>query len=75
MENIIQAIARDILLHAMMNLKNYRIVAHVHDEIIIEADENMTVDEIVETMCRTPKWAKGLPLKAAGYECPYYMKD
>lgn len=74
-ENIIQAIARDILLHAMMNLKNYRIVAHIHDEIIIEADENMTVDEIVETMCRTPKWAKGLPLKAAGYECPYYMKD
>lgn len=74
-ENIIQAIARDILLHAMMNLKNYRIVAHVHDEIIIEAEENMTVDEIVETMCRTPKWAKGLPLKAAGYECPYYMKD
>lgn len=74
-ENIIQAIARDILLHAMMNLKEYRIVAHVHDEIIIEADENMTVDEIVKKMCRTPKWAKGLPLKAAGYECPYYMKD
>lgn len=46
-ENIIQGIARDILLHAMMNLRDYRIVAHVHDEVIIEATDDITVDEIV----------------------------
>lgn len=45
-ENIIQGIARDILLHAMMNLRDYRIVAHVHDEVIIEATDDITVDEI-----------------------------
>ena len=59
-ENIIQGIARDILLHAMMNLRDYRIVAHVHDEVIIEATDDITVDEIVQKMCITPRWARGL---------------
>lgn len=74
-ENIIQGIARDILLHAMMNLRDYRIVAHVHDEVIIEATDDITVDEIVQKMCITPRWAIGLTLRADGYECEFYMKD
>lgn len=74
-ENIIQGIARDILLHAMMNLRDYRIVAHVHDEVIIEATDDITVDEIVQKMCITPRWARGLTLRADGYECEFYMKD
>lgn len=74
-ENIIQGIARDILLHAMMNLRDYRIVTHVHDEVIIEATDDITVDEIVQKMCITPRWARGLTLRADGYECEFYMKD
>ena len=74
-ENIIQGIARDILLHAMMNLRDYRIVAHVHDEVIIEATDDITVDDIVQKMCITPRWARGLTLRADGYECEFYMKD
>lgn len=74
-ENIIQGIARDILLHAMMNLRDYRIVAHVHDEVIIEATDDITVDEIVQKMCITPRWARGLTFRADGYECEFYMKD
>ena len=74
-ENIIPGIARDILLHAMMNLRDYRIVAHVHDEVIIEATDDITVDEIVQKMCITPRWARGLTLRADGYECEFYMKD
>lgn len=74
-ENIIQGIARDILLHAMMNLRDYRIVALVHDEVIIEATDDITVDEIVQKMCITPRWARGLTLRADGYECEFYMKD
>ena len=74
-ENIIQGIAQDILLHAMMNLRDYRIVAHVHDEVIIEATDDITVDEIVQKMCITPRWARGLTLRADGYECEFYMKD
>ena len=74
-ENIIQGIARDILLHAMMNLRDYRIVAHVHDEVIIEATDDITVDEIVQKMCITPRWARGLTLRADGYECEFYMND
>lgn len=74
-ENIIQGIARDILLHAMMNLRDYRIVAHVHDEVIIEATDDITVDDIVQKMCITPRWARGLTIRADGYECEFYMKD
>ena len=74
-ENIVQAISRDILCHAMQTLKNCSIVAHVHDEIIIEADMSMSLSTICEQMARTPTWAKGLLLSADGYECPFYQKD
>lgn len=74
-ENITQAIARDILLYAMQTLKEYRIVAHVHDEAIIEADKNTSVQSVCELMGRTPPWAEGLVLRADGYECEFYKKD
>ena len=74
-ENIVQGTARDILCYAMRTLRNCAIVAHVHDEIIIEADRRMSVTAVCEQMGRTPIWAKGLKLRADGYECEFYQKD
>lgn len=74
-ENAIQAIARDILMYAMQTLRNCSIVAHVHDELIIEADRRMSLSAVCEQMGRTPPWAKGLLLHADGYECDFYKKD
>lgn len=74
-ENIVQGTARDILCYAMQTLKNCSIVAHVHDEIIIEADRRMSVEAVCEQMGRTPPWAKGLKLRADGYECEFYQKN
>ena len=74
-ENAIQAIARDILVYAMQTLRNCSIVAHVHDELIIEADRRMSLSAVCEQMGRTPPWAKGLFLRADGYECDFYKKD
>jgi len=74
-ENIVQAVSRDILCYAMRTLKNCSIVAHVHDEIIIEADRRMSLPAVCEQMGRTPPWAKGLLLRADGYECSFYQKD
>lgn len=74
-ENIVQATARDILCYAMQTLKHCAIVAHVHDEIIIESDQRMSLQAVCEQMGRTPPWAKGLKLRADGYECTFYQKD
>lgn len=74
-ENIVQATARDILCHAMRALKNFSIVAHVHDEIIIEADPKISLAAVCEQMSKTPPWAEGLLLRADGYECQFYKKD
>lgn len=74
-ENITQAIARDILIFAMQTLRHCRIVAHVHDEVIIECRKDMSLDAVCEQMGRTPPWAKGLLLRADGYECQFYKKD
>lgn len=74
-ENIVQAVSRDILCYAMQTLKNCAIVATVHDEIIIEADRRMSLPAVCEQMGRTPPWAKGLLLRADGYECAFYRKD
>ena len=74
-ENIVQAVSRDILCYAMRTLRNCAIVAHVHDEIIIEADRSMSLPAVCEQMGRTPPWAKGLLLRADGYECDFYQKD
>ena len=74
-ENIVQAVSRDILCYAMKTLRTCSIVAHVHDEIIIEADRRMSLPAVCEQMGRTPLWAKGLLLRADGYECSFYQKD
>ena len=74
-ENIVQAVSRDILCYAMRTLRNCSIVAHVHDEVIIEADRRMSLPAVCEQMGRTPPWAKGLLLRADGYECSFYQKD
>ena len=74
-ENITQAIARDILIYAMQTLRCCNIVAHVHDEVIIECRKDMSLDAVCEQMGRTPPWAKGLLLRADGYECRFYKKD
>lgn len=74
-ENIVQATARDILMYAMKTLRHCEIVAHVHDEIIIEADPHMSLDVLCEQMGRVPPWAEGLLLRADGYVCDFYKKD
>ena len=77
-ENIVQAIARDLLASAMINVANsgYDIVFHVHDEIIAEAPDGQgSVDEMCKLMSINPDWADGIPLSADGYECEYYRKD
>jgi len=74
-ENIVQGIARDLLCHAMQNLSGFRIVAHVHDEVILECDPAVTVSEIAEKMSQCPSWAAGLLLRADGFECDFYRKD
>ena len=74
-ENIVQGIARDILCYAMQTLRKCAIVAHVHDELLIEADPAMSLDDVCQQMARTPPWAEGLLLRADGYECDFYRKD
>ena len=74
-ENIVQAISRDILCYAMRTLSHCRICAHVHDELIIECRKDVSLDAICEQMGRTPPWAEGLVLRADGYETLFYKKD
>lgn len=74
-ENIVQAISRDILCYAMQTLHCCSIVAHVHDELIIEADPRMSLETVCEQMGRTPPWAPGLQLRADGYTTDFYKKD
>lgn len=74
-ENIVQAISRDILCYAMQTLRCCSIVAHVHDELIIEADPRMSLETVCEQMGRTPPWAPGLHLRADGYATDFYKKD
>ena len=74
-ENVVQGISRDLLCCAMQTLRRCRIVAHVHDEIIIEANPTVSLDAVCEQMGRTPPWAEGLLLRADGYECAFYQKD
>ena len=74
-ENIVQAISRDILCYAMRTLSHCFIVGHVHDELIIEAPMHSDLNAICEQMGRTPKWIDGLLLRADGYETAFYKKD
>ncbi len=74
-ENIVQATSRDILCFAMINLRHFSIVMHIHDELVIEADQQISIEEICKLMGQTPPWAKGLLLRADGYETSFYKKD
>ena len=74
-ENIVQATARDILCYAMRTLRHCFITMHIHDELVIEASPEVSLDAICEQMGRTPPWAKGLKLRADGYETDFYKKD
>lgn len=74
-ENITQALSRDVLAFAMKNLAKYKIVGHIHDEVILEVPMDVSLETVCEEMSQTPPWAKGLLLRADGYECPYYQKQ
>ena len=76
-ENLTQALCRDLLAEAMERLAEagYEIVMHVHDEVVIEAPMNADVNKVCEMMAKTPAWAEGLLLSVAGYECAFYQKD
>lgn len=76
-ENIIQAMSRDVLAEAMERLEaaGYDIVMHVHDEAVIEAPRDAVLDDACRIMSKTPDWTPGLILNAAGYECEFYQKD
>ena len=75
-ENIVQAIARDILAEAMMRLeeKGFNIVMHIHDEVVIESDSS-SIEEVNQIMSFVPEWAPGLILDADGFESEFYKKD
>lgn len=77
-ENIVQGTARDLLAEAMLRLKKqgFDIVMHIHDEAVLEVPEGVSsVEEVCAIMAEQPEWAKGLPLRADGYECAFYKKD
>lgn len=74
-ENIVQAISRDILCYALRTLSHCFIVGHVHDEIIIECSPEVSLDALCEQMGRVPDWMEGLLLRADGYETQFYKKD
>lgn len=74
-ENVVQATSRDLLMNAMKNLKGSSIVAHVHDELIIEADPGASLETVCQQMAIVPPWAEGLILRADGYTCDFYKKD
>lgn len=74
-ENIVQAISRDILAHSMRTMSHCFICGHVHDELIIECSMGVSLDAVCEQMGRTPAWIPGLLLRADGYECSFYKKD
>lgn len=74
-ENIIQAVSRDILAYAMKTLSHCFICGHVHDELIIECSPDVSLSAVCEQMGRTPPWISGLLLRADGYECSFYQKQ
>ena len=74
-ENIVQAVSRDILAYAMKTLSHCFICGHVHDELIIECSPDVSLSAVCEQMGRTPPWISGLLLRADGYECNFYQKQ
>ena len=74
-ENVTQAVARDILYYALSAFRSSDVVMHIHDEIVIEADQHISLETVCEQMSRVPSWANGLLLRCDGYECDFYQKN
>ena len=76
-ENIVQAVSRDILAHALSNLEaaGLSVVLHIHDEAVVEAPAGTDLQKVIDAMESVPSWAAGLPVKAEGYSCSYYQKE
>ncbi|WP_181877677.1 DNA polymerase [Streptococcus agalactiae] len=74
-ENIVQAISRDILAYSMRQLSEFKIVGHVHDEVIIECEKDQSLEDIASLMGIAPNWMSDINLRADGYECSFYQKD
>ncbi|MBU3839810.1 MAG: DNA polymerase, partial [Candidatus Ruminococcus intestinipullorum] len=74
-ENIVQAISRDLLMNAMRNLPGFLIAGHVHDELLIECKEDVSLDEVCKAMARNPEWFPDILLRADGYITSFYKKD
>lgn len=74
-ENIVQGIARDVLCFALHNIREYGVVAHIHDEALCDVPPSVTVEEVADKMAIVPPWAEGLILRADGYSCAYFQKD
>jgi DNA polymerase len=70
-----RATARDILYYALSTFRCSDVVMHIHDEVVIEADQRMSLPAVCEQMSRVPPWATGLPLRCDGYETSFYKKD
>ena len=74
-ENIVQAVSRDLLCFAMKNLSHCFIVGHVHDELIIECSKDVDVKAICDQMGRSPDWMPDILIRGDGYATPWYKKD
>ena len=74
-ENVVQAVSRDLLVNAMKNLPGFLICGHVHDELIIECPESVSLDEVCAAMAHNPSWMPDILLRADGYITDFYMKD
>lgn len=74
-ENIVQAISRDLLMNAMKNLPGALICGHVHDELLIECKENVSLDDVCKAMAHNPEWFPDILLRADGYITSFYKKD
>ena len=74
-ENIVQAVSRDLLMNAMKTLSHCFICGHVHDELIIECQSDVSLDELCKQMARVPDWMPDILLRADGYTTPFYKKD
>ena len=74
-ENIVQAVSRDLLCYAMQNLSDLQICGHVHDELIIECLENIAVESITSAMGKSPDWMPDILIRGDGYETNFYKKD
>lgn len=71
-ENIVQAVSRDLLCYAMQNLSDWQICGHVHDELIIECPEDTDMNSICSVMGKSPVWMPGILIRGDGYETKFY---